>query len=94
MHRLHGILQYAYTLYCNVLTLYSIIFLHRVARQVYTGGAGTGYPTGAPEFTTGFERGMCCSFCPILCFDCFNSVALAIIITSRRYLDRLCFLFM
>jgi len=37
-------------------------------------GAGTAHPSGAPEFTSGFKQGSCCSYCPITCPHVFNFV--------------------
>jgi len=35
-----------------------------------TRGAGTAYPSGAPEFTPGFKWGACCSIFSFMCMSC------------------------
>jgi len=32
-------------------------------------GAGNAYPSGAPDFTSGFHRGSCC---PVICVSFFH----------------------
>ena len=45
-----------------------------------TSGAGTAYPSGAPEFTTGFYWGSCYYFCVMFCRSLF--VVLAIVLSA------------
>jgi len=37
------------------------------------GAAGNAYPTGAPDFTSGFHRG---SWCPVICVSLFHVIVL------------------
>jgi len=37
-------------------------------------GAGNAYPSGAPDFTSGFHRGSCC---PFSCVSLFHVIVLS-----------------
>jgi len=37
-------------------------------------GAGNAYPSGAPDFTSGFYKGSCC---PVICVSLFNVIVLS-----------------
>jgi len=37
-------------------------------------GAGNAYPSGAPDFTSGFRRGSCC---PVICVSLFQVIVLS-----------------
>jgi len=37
-------------------------------------GAGNGYPSGAPDFISGFHRG---SYCPVICVFLFHVIVLS-----------------
>jgi len=37
-------------------------------------GGGNAYPSGAPDFTSGFHRGTCC---PLICVPLFHVIALS-----------------
>jgi len=37
-------------------------------------GAGNAYPSGAPDFTSGFHR---CSCCPVICVSLFHVIVLS-----------------
>jgi len=39
-------------------------------------GAGNAYPSGAPDFTSGFNRGSCC---PVICASLFHVVVLSFV---------------
>ena len=52
----------------------SFMTYHRVYNQInttgVTSGAGTAYPSGAPEFIPGFQWGSCCSIFSSMCMFC------------------------
>jgi hypothetical protein len=54
--------------------LTSFTTYYRVLNQINTtgatSGAGTAYPSGAPEFTAGFQRGSCYSIFSFICMFC------------------------
>jgi len=37
-------------------------------------GAGNAYPSGASDFTSGFQRGSCC---PVICVSLFHVIVLS-----------------
>jgi len=37
-------------------------------------GAGNAYPSGTPDFTSGFHRGSCC---PVICVSLFHIIVLS-----------------
>jgi len=39
-------------------------------------GTGNAYPSGAPDFTTGFHRGSCC---PVICVSLFPVIVLSFV---------------
>jgi len=39
-----------------------------------TGAAENAYPSGAPDFTSGFHRGSCC---PVICVPLFHVIVLS-----------------
>jgi len=41
-------------------------------------GAGNAYPSGAPDFTSGFHRGSCC---PVICVLCLFILFHCLVIT-------------
>ena len=53
---------------------------HRICNKSNTAdttcGTGTAYPSGAPEFTSGFKLGSCCLIFSLLCNDLYNNVCL------------------
>ena len=56
----------------NILKIFSLLMTyHRVCNWSnttdITSGSGTAYPSGAPEFTPGFQWGSCCSMFRFLC---------------------------
>ena len=68
---------------------------HRVPNSINmtcaTSGAGTAYPSGAPEFTTGFQCGSCYSIFSFMCMFCrllFVLFLLAIVLSVlHRFMD-------
>ena len=72
--------------------LSSFITYHRVCNQINTTGvtcgAGTAYPSGAPEFIPGFQWGSCYS---IFCFICIFCRQLFVLL--HFFFWPLCFLF-
>jgi len=43
----------------------------------YACGAGNAYPSGAPDFTCGFDRGSCC---PVIFVSLFHSFGFRVLI--------------
>ena len=63
-------------------------------RADYTSGAGTAYPSGAPEFTPGFQWSSCYSIYSFMCIFCrslfvllYFFFLLAIVLSVLRYTD-------
>jgi len=49
-------------------------FTGHFIRSDHTIGAGNAYPSGAPDFTSGFHRSSCC---PVICVSFFHVIALS-----------------
>ena len=58
----------------NFAVIFSFMTCHRVYNQINTtgatSGAGTVHPSGAPEFTLGFQLGSCYSIFGFMCMFC------------------------
>ena len=65
---------------------------HRVCNQtnttIVTSGAGTAYPSGAPEFTSGFQWGLCYSIFSFMCMFCRSLFVLFLLATVLSVLLR------
>ena len=63
-------------------------------RSEVTSGAGTAYPSGAPEFTPGFQWGSCCSIFSFICMFCRSLLVLFLSVNMLsvllRYTDSDC----
>ena len=72
--------------------LFSFMTYHRVCNQInttgVTSGAGTAYPSGAPEFTPGFKWGSCYSIFSFICMFCRQ-----LFVLLHVFFWRLCCLF-
>ena len=57
-------------------SFFSFVTYHRVCNKInttrVTSGAGTAYPSGEPEFTTGFQWGSCYSIFSLICMFCWS----------------------
>ena len=77
--------------------LSSFMTYHRVCNQINTmgatSGAGIAYPSGAPQFTPGFQWGSCYSIFSFICMFCRSLfvllcfVLLTIVLSVLRYTD-------
>jgi len=57
-----------------VMSTYHSLIRHRDIMTGVACGAGNAYPSGAPDFTSGFHRGSCC---PVVCVSLFHVIVLS-----------------
>ena len=61
-------------------------FFNQINTTGAPSGAGTAYPSGARDFTPGFQRGSCYSFCSFMCnVVCPFSFGHCVVCTSSIY---------